>query len=546
MRTLHFILISIMLLFTIQLNAQKTKLQEVKRVCEGLSPAEKPIVAVMQFKMAAPGADQAVGTGLPDMLMNALLNSGCFRVVERERLNDIVQEQGLGLSGVGDESTFASVGKIAGAQVLVMGSITEFSENESGGGGGGGGVLRGLKNKLGVAGASVGAKTSHIGFILKFVNPSTGELLDTKSFNKKKTSFGLAGGGGNGSGGGGGGFYKTKSMQDAVEEALIEATEYMSQNKAAYAGVTGNAQNNNAVAANNPNRNDCALLKLTNKPSMMVIVPEEHIGGKGSNYDPYRGNNLFLYLNSTKENSMGAYVSTIPCQASETEISRKLTEFGLRLKDPGQLEKLKNDEAFQNAFSNASSASRLGSRFGVDIMIVGDAFSEYSKSANGMVSCRATISIRAFMTRDASIIATQNYTGSGLDVSEEIAGKKALSNASSKIGDYLLSQFCLKGDDIASVMGNAAKSKGAADLTETEIQFNNIDFNKSGAIAKAMQAIKGVSNVNRISFADNIAKFSVLHTGDSNTLLDKIVNNTAGIKLDVKSVVDNTAVIDVK
>ena len=294
-------------------------------------------------------------------------------------------------------------------------------------------------------------------------------------------------------------------------------------------------------------KENCALLKVAGKPSIIVILPEEHIAGKGSNYDPYRGNSIYIHLNSSQENEMPAYISTIPCQAGETEISRKLTEFGLRLKDATQLEKLKNDQSFQNAYNSSADASKLGSRFSADIMIVGDAFSEYSKSSDGMVSCRATVSVKAFMTKDASIIATQSFKASGKDISEEIAGKTALQNAASKLGDYLLTQFCLKSDDIVSSMGGKGKSTSTnANTNETDIQFNNVDYTKASSIAKIIQSVPGVSKTERISFENKTAKFKVSHTSDSNTLIDKIVNNKMGIKLDVISVTDNFANVDVK
>ena len=124
------------------------------------------MVAISTFKMGAGGAAQQAGTGLSDMMMNAMLNSGCFRVVERERMNDILKEQGLGISGAGDEATFAQVGKQLGAQLLVMGTITEFTENESGGGGGGGGLLRGTR--LGAVVGGVGRKNGTFGFYTTF------------------------------------------------------------------------------------------------------------------------------------------------------------------------------------------------------------------------------------------------------------------------------------------------------------------------------------------------------------------------------------------
>src|SRR5580698_302031 len=125
--------IFIAILFFLVMNAKaqdepkNTKVNQVKKICEGMPLSDKPMIAVVPFKISVPNVSAQVATGFPDMLVNAIFNTGCFRVVDRDRLKDIMQEQGLGQSGAGDDS-FAQAGRLAGAQVLVMGTITEFNE----------------------------------------------------------------------------------------------------------------------------------------------------------------------------------------------------------------------------------------------------------------------------------------------------------------------------------------------------------------------------------------------------------------------------------
>ncbi len=524
--------------------AQKTKVEEVKQICTGLQRSEQPLVAVMPFGIGVQGADAAVGTGLPDMLMNALLNTGCFRVVERARLNDIMKEQNLGISGAGNESSFAGVGKLIGAQVLVFGTITEFNENVGGGGAGVGSLLRG---KLRLAAGGLGLKKSHIGYTLRFVDPSTGELLASKSFDKQKTAVGAAGGGVFSTGIAGGGFYSSKSMQDAVEESLIDAVEYMSQNKSAYAGVTGS--NNTAVTNNSGSsvtKANCTLLQATKKPKVMVIVPEEHLTSGGSNYDPARQSRIEIDINMIRRNNFDAYVAMPPTQASEIEISRKLLEAGFDLVDPKQFNKLKDDKALQDAFDNTSDASKVASRFGADIIIIGDAFSEYSRAQNNMSSCRGSVQVKAVMAGNATILAANSFSASGLDATEIIAGKKALAGAGAKIGDYVLTQLCAKSDDIISYMGKQENTGNNNSASETDLQFNNVDYTTSATLTDVIKAIKGVSNVEKISYTNKVAKYKVTHTGDTDALIGSIVKNRMSVKLDVLSVEDNFANIDVK
>jgi len=558
-RTFISLLSALFILFTGTLSAQKTTVEEVTKICDGLDASQKPVVAVMPFRVDVSGADQALGTGLPDMLMNAIFNTGCFRVVERDRLNDIMKEQGLGLSGAGDENSFAQVGKLAGAQVLIFGTITEFTENESGGSAGGVGVFRGLRNRLGIGGGNVAAQKAHIGYTLRFVDPTTGEVLDNKSFNESKTSVGLAGGSFFGTGAAGGKFYKSKSMQDAVEKSLIEAVEYMSKNKSAYTAILNDANNNNAnnkSSANNPGsklNKDCPILKAAKKPVIVVIVPEEHVSGEGSNYDPYR-HHVDITFNYERD-GLDEYISTAPCQAAETAISSQLTESGFHLKDATQLEELRKENSFKNAYKNPADASKIGSRFGVDIIVVGEAFSEYSKKANGLVSCRATLSVKAIMRNDASIIATKSFKGSGLDATELIAGKTALEKAGAQMADYLQTQFCSKNDDIISSM-SMKEETGGDNLTASnnpppnqpgpgkdnvsqkqpeENDFSGrkskevtvtiqggITYEQSKSLAAAMEKINGINSVKPSGFTLGYISYKINTLLNSDELIEGI------------------------
>lgn len=61
-----------------------------------------------------------------------------------------------------------------------------------------------------------------------------------------------------------------------------------------------------------------------------------------------------------------------------------------------------------------------------------------------------------------------------------------------------------------------------------------------------LQSISGVSKVERISFSDNVAKYAITHTGDTNSLIEKIATNKSGIKLNIKTITDNLADVNVK
>lgn len=335
-------------------------------------------------------------------------------------------------------------------------------------------------------------------------------------------------------------------MQQAIDESLRDAVAYMSQNKSAYMAAAGNTNSSNTVNSSSFNKENCPLLAATQKPKIMVIIPEEHVTGAGSNYDPARYNRIAIDINMYRPNDFSQYEAMPPTQAGETEISKKLLEAGFRLVDENQFLKLKNDQTLQNAFNNPSDASKIAARYGADILIIGEAFSEYSHKQNNMSSCRARIDVKAVMAGNADMIATNSFNGSGLDATEIIAGKDAIARAGTKIADYFIAQFCSKSDDIISSMNAPKSTVNKAGTTETDIQFNNVSYTTASTLSDIMKAVTGVSSVEKISFENKVAKFRVMHSGDTDSFIQRIVKNNRNIKLDVQTVEDNAANINVQ
>jgi len=66
-----------------------------------------------------------------DLLTNRLVQNGTYIVIERSRINQILAEQNLGSSGRIELATAAQVGRLLGADVVVIGTITQFGVQES-------------------------------------------------------------------------------------------------------------------------------------------------------------------------------------------------------------------------------------------------------------------------------------------------------------------------------------------------------------------------------------------------------------------------------
>jgi curli biogenesis system outer membrane secretion channel CsgG len=94
--------------------------------------AAKPRVAVTDFEIGVDNAPSNIGSGIADMLTTALVKSGKVDVYERAKLQAILGEQGLSMSGMVDPNAAIKMGKLLGVQYIITGKLTEYGVSESG------------------------------------------------------------------------------------------------------------------------------------------------------------------------------------------------------------------------------------------------------------------------------------------------------------------------------------------------------------------------------------------------------------------------------
>ncbi|MDE2314709.1 MAG: hypothetical protein KGL04_11110 [Elusimicrobia bacterium] len=89
------------------------------------NPSSVRTVAVLGFSdyPGAPGSGQMVS----QIFEPYLLTLG-YNVVERQQVQSVLQEQSFDLSGAVDMATTQQVGKLLGADALIMGSLTYFTD----------------------------------------------------------------------------------------------------------------------------------------------------------------------------------------------------------------------------------------------------------------------------------------------------------------------------------------------------------------------------------------------------------------------------------
>ncbi len=120
------------------------------------------------------------GQGMSDMLVTALVQSGKFRVMEREQLQQVIKEQDFGQSGRVTAETAPALGKLLGVTAIVYGSVSEFGYMASDTGGGIAGI-----------GGGVSKTTARVSIDVRMIDTTTGEIILADSANDEKSQMGL-------------------------------------------------------------------------------------------------------------------------------------------------------------------------------------------------------------------------------------------------------------------------------------------------------------------------------------------------------------------
>ena len=116
-----------------------------------------------------------LGQAAADVFVTALMESGRFSVIERDRVNAMLAEQNFGASGRVTAQTAAKIGKMLGVDLMLTGSVSQFSISRTGGG-------------IGRIGVSV--TKGKVVLQARLVNTTTGEIIVAVEEKNDKTLVG--------------------------------------------------------------------------------------------------------------------------------------------------------------------------------------------------------------------------------------------------------------------------------------------------------------------------------------------------------------------
>ena len=267
----------------------------------------------------------------------------------------------------------------------------------------------------------------------------------------------------------------------------------------------------NATVDDQPNSklmNELTRLGIINvqlrNPKIAVYVPEHHVQYK------------------------------VPDPAGETAIVKALISAGF-----SQVTEVGTRLNYQKPMSMSAAQMReAAEKFGADIMIVGEAFSEGigdagqwlpGNQSTKMQACRARVEAKMFIVKTGQIIAADGKYGSAYDNSESIASKKALASAGEQIGNYFVEQ----------ITGMYTSQQGL------EVVVIGADFSKINMVQSALSKVNRVKNINLSSYDGGRAVFSVMYGGSPQTLFNELCAITSA-DLTLQSLAYNTLTIYVR
>ncbi len=177
------------------------------------SAQQKKRVAVLNFDYATVqssvaaifGTNNDIGKGISDLLVEKLVNSGKYSVIERKSLDKVLAEQNFSNSDRADPNSAAKIAKILGVDAIITGSITQFGRDDHQTTLGGSGI-GGLAGRYGLGGIGTKSSKAVVAVTARLINTDTAEILGVATGKGESTRSGtsLLGSGGSALNHGGG------------------------------------------------------------------------------------------------------------------------------------------------------------------------------------------------------------------------------------------------------------------------------------------------------------------------------------------------------
>jgi TolB-like protein len=146
------------------------------------------------------------------------------------------------------------------------------------------------------------------------------------------------------------------------------------------------------------------------RPTVMVIIPEMHVR-QPQLIDP----------------------------AAETELIKRLIQQNFKVIDSEYVALMQQDQAAaKRLFGSLNTATQFAKDKKADVLLYGQAVSEYGAGLGEFEGCRGRVELKAIDVRSDAILLADSAEGGATDLAEAIAGKKAIQQAANRLADTFL------------------------------------------------------------------------------------------------------------
>ena len=258
------------------------------------------------------------------------------------------------------------------------------------------------------------------------------------------------------------------------------------------------------------------LISQKNKPRIMILIDEVNMH---HHYYYYHHD-----LNTTAN-----------------ELTNKFLEKGFTFVDRDVVsQKLQKDAALAAVDGDVKAAQSIAKESGAEVLIVGKAISKAASGGpavlkqSGMVSCQATLNLRAVRSDDGSIIATTSKQAAAVHVDNVTGGTQALIKASD-----------LAAEELSKKILNAWQKDV---YSGTTIQMRVMDVPSFSDLVKFKNMIKtnvrGVQEVYQRDYSANTAVLDIDVRGDARQVAEELtLKDFTPYKVDVVNVSQNSLVV---
>ena len=327
--------------FLLFLNLQNSIYSAEKNIDDG-----KINIAVFDYEVTDNSLSHYKGK-IAALLTGLLANNADIKIVERKKLDQIMNELELGKTGLTRSDNAAKVGKLAGAHAIIIGKIFGLDD----------------------------------------------EIIITSNLISIESSV---------------------VYSDVVKGTAKTKTSDMVIELAKKIGDTIKREKNNLLVL--PETKSDAIAEINEKikgkdlPSISIAVRERHIGEV--TIDP----------------------------ASEIELKYYFSKSGFKLLDSAN----KELREWVRLYVDDAQTPLLSQLKNIDVIIIGEAFSEFAIRNNNLVVCKARIELQAINTKTTEVIMVDRITETAIDLSTQIAGKTAIQAGTAKIAQRMIPELVEK------------------------------------------------------------------------------------------------------